>query len=162
MQGWLKESLKLLLCLAICQLAGLVGGLFTSRTVADWYPTLVKSSLNPPGWVFAPVWISLFLLMGLALYLVWRSERSPHRLMAAVWFFAQLSFNIMWSGAFFGLKSPRLGLEVILILWGLILITMLKFYKISVAAAWLMLPYLLWVSFAVYLNWEIFRLNPLN
>ena len=150
----MKNLIKLLISIIICQLAGGIGSIFTSSSVKTWYLTISKPSFNPPNWVFAPAWTTLFLLMGISLFLVWRKGKRGLPI-----FFIQLFFNILWSVMFFGLKSPLLGLIVIIILWILILLTIIKFFKISKPAGWLLIPYILWVSFATILNFSIFILN---
>lgn len=157
----MKKIIKLLISIIICQLAGGIGSIFTSSSVKTWYLTISKPSFNPPNWVFAPAWTTLFLLMGISLFLVWsRLAVAPkERRRAIIIFSVQLFFNILWSIAFFGLKSPLLGLIVIIILWILILLTIIKFFKISKPAGWLLIPYILWVSFATVLNFAILILN---
>ena len=125
-----------------------------------WYRELEKPAFNPPDWVFGPVWTVLYILMGIALYLIWTKgtrTRRWHWLMIV--FFAQLAFNTGWSFAFFGLESPLAGLVVILPLWGLILATILLARPVSGVASILLLPYLAWVSFAAVLNASIWYLN---
>ncbi len=152
--------IKLIAALVICQLAGGIGALFTARPVATWYQTLKKPSFNPPDWVFGPVWTTLFLLMGIALYLVWNKGWDGHGVkVALLLFFAQLFLNVIWSILFFGMKSPLLGLADIGLLWWLILATMIFFYRVDRAAAWLLAPYILWVSFAAVLNFFIYSFN---
>lgn len=146
---------KLIISILICEFAGIIGSIFTSRSVTEWYPTLVKPSINPPSWIFAPVWTILFLLMGISLYLVWNKKNK----IALIFFSIQLGLNILWSIIFFGLKSPLFAFIEIILLWVSILITIIKFYKISKNAAYLLIPYLLWVTFAAILNFLIFKLN---
>jgi tryptophan-rich sensory protein len=150
----MKTLIKFLISIIICQLAGIIGSFFTSKSVATWYLTINKPAFTPPNYLFAPAWISLFLLMGISLFLVWQKGKRGLPI-----FFIQLIFNILWSVMFFGLKSPLLGLIVILILWTLILLTIIKFFKISKPAGWLLIPYILWVSFATILNFAILILN---
>jgi len=146
--------MKLLISILICELAGMVGSIFTVSSVKTWYVTnLVKPSFNPPSWVFGPVWTTLFLLMGVALYLVWQKKK------ISKWFWIQLILNILWSGLFFGLKRPDLAFLEIIILWITILKTIVDFKKVNKSASWLLIPYLLWVSFAAFLNLAIVRLN---
>lgn len=155
-----KELTKLILCIIICQAAGVVGSVFTSRSVSTWYPTLVKPGYTPPGWVIGLVWIVLFTLMGVSLFLVWREGlRRPDVRKSVYIFSAQLVVNVLWSWAFFGQHSPLAGLAVIAVLWILILLTIIKFWQISRGAALLLVPYILWVSFAAFLNFTIWRLN---
>lgn len=155
----MKPFAKLIISLVICQLAGIIGSIFTAKSVSTWYLTLNKPSFNPPNWLFGPVWISLYFLMGVALFLIWSLDRARDKRKALILFIAQLIFNALWSIAFFGLKSPLFGLIVIIVLWVLILLTIIKFFKISKPAAWLLIPYILWTSFAAILNLSIFLLN---
>lgn len=161
----LSNTFKLVISLIIPQLAGGLGSLFTVSSVRDWYPVLVKPALNPPAWVFGPVWTTLFLLMGYALYLVWSSyaEASADKKdlikIALTLFGVQMVLNALWSIIFFGLHSPGGAFIEIIFLWLAILATIIAFYKISRPAAWLLVPYILWVSFAGYLNFMIWVLN---
>jgi translocator protein len=155
-----KEFTKLILSIIICQAAGVIGSVFTSSSVSNWYPTLVKPNFTPPGWVIGLVWIVLFTLMGVSLFLVWQEGLNLPEIRKAVYIFlAQLLVNVLWSWAFFGMKSPLAGLGVIAVLWILILLTIVKFWPISREAALLLVPYILWVSFAGFLNFTIWRLN---
>ncbi len=153
------DILKLLGSLLICQVAGFLGSLFTTPAIPNWYAELSKPSFTPPNWVFSPVWISLFVLMGISLFLIWRREGQPYVKTALMFFFIQLTLNTLWSIAFFGLKSPLLGLIDILFLWLAILLTIVTFFKVSIWAGLLLLPYLLWVSFATVLNFFLWTLN---
>lgn len=153
------DVLKLMLSLLICQLAGLVGSLFTTPAIPTWYKTLNKPFFTPPNWIFGPVWISLFVLMGISLFFVWRRTDHPKFKMAFIFFFVQLILNILWSVAFFGLRSPLLGLIDIVLLWIAILLTILNFFKVSKFAGLLLIPYLLWGSFATLLNFSLWILN---
>lgn len=155
----MKKIYKLIISLLIPQLAGGLGGIFTAGSVKDWYPVLEKPSLNPPSWVFGPVWTALFLLMGYALYLVWTSESGKNKRLAFWAFGIQMVLNALWSIIFFGLNSPGGALIEIVFLWLAIFATIIAFAKISKPAAWLLLPYILWVSFASYLNYAIWALN---
>lgn len=152
---------KLVLSLIICQAAGIIGQVFTSTSLSDWYPSLAKPSFIPPGSVIGLIWIIIFTLMGIALFLVWREGlEKPGVKIALSIFAAQLVVNVLWNAAFFGLRSPLFGLVVMAILWVLILITIIRFWTISRAAALLLVPYISWVSFAAFLNYSIWRLNP--
>ncbi len=162
----MKKMWKLLVAILICQLAGVIGSIFTAMSVKDWYVFLAKPSLNPPSWVFSPVWISLFLLMGISLYLIWTSKEDKkkkkgksEKKCAYELFASQLLLNMSWSLFFFGLKSPMAALLNILVLWMFIALTILKFYKISKTASYLLIPYLAWVTFAAFLNYAIVMLN---
>lgn len=152
--------LKLLTSLIICQLAGVVGSFFTFPAISSWYTYLEKPPFNPPNWVFSPVWIIMFLFMGISLYLLWEEGLGNHSVKIALLFFSiQLILNICWSIVFFGLKSPFFALIEIIILWIAILITILKSFKVSKAAGILLIPYILWVSFAAVLNFFLWNLN---
>lgn len=153
--------MKLVLSLAVCQIAGALGSLFTARSIATWYVILKKPVFTPPNWVFAPVWLTLFVLMGVAAFLVWhKGLKNPQPRRALMIFSTQLALNILWSGVFFGLQSPLAGLVVIIILWAAILLTILSFLKVSRPAGLLLVPYLVWVSAATALNASIFVMNP--
>ena len=151
---------KLVMCIVVCELAGAIGSLATARAIPAWYETLVKPSFNPPGWIFGPVWICLYGLMGVAAFLVWRQGLTDRRVRAAMTAFViQLAINAAWSPLFFGLRSPIAGMIDIVLLWGSIAATIVLFARVSVPAAWLLAPYILWVSFAAILNAAIVRLN---
>jgi benzodiazapine receptor len=151
---------KLAISILICQLAGVVGSVFTSSSVSDWYPTLIKPSFTPPGGIIGAVWIILFTLMGVSLFLVWqKGPGKPEVKSALIIFFAQLAVNVLWSAAFFGLRSPAAGMAVIIVLLVLIAITINRFLTVSRAAALLLVPYILWACFAAFLNFTIWRLN---
>jgi len=149
----IKNILKLIVSLGATLSAGVIGSFFTVSSVSVWYTTLNKPALNPPAWVFGPVWTLLYILMGISLFLIW--QKHSHILenvrMLQVWeigivvFLAQLFLNIIWSILFFGLENPGLALVDIIFLWLAILCTVFLFYKISRSAAYLLLPYLLWV-----------------
>lgn len=156
----LADFLKLVISILICQLAGLIGSIFTGPAIPTWYEALKKPSFTPPSWLFAPAWITLFVLMGIAAFIVWRRGLSERQVKIALGIFLiQLVLNALWSVVFFGLKTPLGGLIVIVVLWIAILLTILNFSKISTAAGILLLPYILWVSFAAVLNLFLWRLN---
>lgn len=144
----------------ISQLAGVVGSFFTAPAISTWYSTLNKPSFNPPSWVFGPAWITLYTLMGIASYLIWqkRGESSLAKT-ALIIFFVHLVFNALWSIIFFGFHSPMWAFVEIVFLWAMILSLIVIFYKIDRRAAYLLVPYILWVSFASVLNFSIWRLN---
>lgn len=155
-----KNIIRLIVSIFACQFAGLIGSIATSSSVSTWYPTLQKPLFTPPSWLFAPAWITLYLLMAIAAFLIWRTALDkPGTRTALIIFLVQLVLNVLWSVAFFGLQSPLYGVIVIIALWLAILFTILKFFPISKAAAALMLPYILWVSFAAVLNISILMLN---
>ena len=151
---------KLIITIVVSELAGVIGSIFTTPSIAGWYAGLVKPTLNPPAWVFGPVWTVLFALMGVAAFLVWEKglNRKDVRISLGI-FIGQLVLNTLWSIIFFGLHSPGSALIEIIFLWLAILIMMIVFAKISRPAAWLLVPYILWVSFAGYLNFSIWQLN---
>lgn len=154
-----NNTFKLIIAVAVTEGVGIASSLFTAPAVQSaWYAGLAKPALNPPAWVFGPVWVTLYLLMGVALWLVWRSD-SPAK-GKAVWLFAaQLVLNAIWSPIFFGAQSLGNAMAIIVLLWSAIVLTILVFRNISKAAAWLLVPYILWVSFALYLNYAIWMLN---
>jgi benzodiazapine receptor len=155
-----NELFRLILSIIICQLAGIIGSIFTASSVASWYPALVKPSFTPPGFYIGLIWIALFTLMGISLFLIWRETTGNLAARIALYFFAaQLIVNVLWSMAFFSLRSPISGLVVIAFLWVLIIITIIKFWLINRSAALLLIPYIIWVNFAAYLNYTIWRLN---
>jgi tryptophan-rich sensory protein len=157
-----RPLLTLLLSVVISELVGASGAVFTANGLEGWYSTLVKPALAPPNWVFGPVWTTLFALMGVAAWLVWRELSGPQANAArrALWLFAgQFGLNVAWSAAFFGARSIIAGLAVIVALWFAILGTVLAFDQVDRRAAGLLLPYLAWVSFATYLNVGIWLLN---
>ena len=152
--------LVLFISIIVCQSAGVLGSLFTSPAIPIWYAGLSKPSFNPPNWVFGPVWLLLYTLMGIAGYLIWIKGIDKKAVRIALIFFAiQLVLNSLWSIIFFGLRLPQQALGEIIILWFFILLTLGSFYKISKSAGLLLLPYILWVSFAVILNFFIVKLN---
>jgi benzodiazapine receptor len=154
----MNNKIKVVISIAVCQLAGAIGSVFTYSSVTTWYPTLAKPDFSPPTWIFAPVWITLYFLMGISLYLIW-INRAKDNGKAFILFAIQLMLNVLWSFMFFGLKSPLYGLIDILVLLVAIILTVYVSYKISVVAAILLIPYLVWVSFATILNYNIFLLN---
>ena len=144
-----------------CMSAGAVSSLYTLKAIPDWYATLNKPSFTPPSWTFGPVWSVLYVMMGIAAWQVWSKgikERTVRK--ALVFFLIQLVLNTAWSFLFFRLRSPILGLVDILLLWLAILITINLFFKVSLIAAVLLIPYLFWVTFASGLNLGIVLLNP--
>ena len=156
----LNKTAKLVISIIGCQLAGIIGAFFTSPSIPTWYESLTKPSFIPPNWVFAPAWTTLFLLMGISAYLIWiKGAKNREVKTALIIFDIQLGLNILWSVLFFGLQSPLYAFVEIIVLWFLILLTILKFYPISKKAAYLLIPYLLWVSFAAILNFSVMILN---
>ena len=156
----INNTLKLIIAIVVSELAGIIGSVFTAPSIVGWYTTLVRPALNPPAWVFGPVWTTLFALMGIAAFLVWKKglERKDVKIALGI-FIGQLVLNTLWSIIFFGLHSPAGAFVEIIFLWLAILATIIAFAKISKPAAWLLVPYILWVSFAGYLNFMIWILN---
>jgi tryptophan-rich sensory protein len=156
----IKNIWKLAFAVGISELAGIIGSVFTSPSIPTWYASLAKPNLAPPNWVFAPVWTTLFALMGVALFMVWREGTVHKKVKIAIYAFsAQLFLNVLWSAIFFGLRLPGVSFAEIIFLWVAILITAVLFRRVSKVAAWLLVPYLLWVGFASYLNLMIALLN---
>ncbi len=143
----------------IAQTAGIVGSVFTANSVATWYVELTKPSWGPPNWIFGPVWITLYTVMGIAAYLVWLRRKELGAKIALSLYGAHLVLNAAWSLVFFGLKNPGLAFAEILVLLISIVTTTVLFWRISRPAGALMIPYLAWVSFASYLNYAIWQLN---
>lgn len=156
----MKNLPKLIISVVGCELVGILGGLITASAIPTWYATLNKPFFSPPNWLFGPVWTLLYFLMGVSFYLIWKQGWKKKKVRGAgMYFLAQLGLNFIWSPIFFGLRSPLMALFVIIALWILIVVTMKKFYPLSKWAAYLLVPYLLWVSFATILNAAIVVLN---
>lgn len=154
-----KNPLKLVLFVSICLGVGILGSVFTTPAIPSWYSILTKPNFSPPNFLFGPVWTTLYILMGIAVYLVSQSQgKKIGQVLGLFWF--HLVVNLAWSYLFFGLKNPFLGFVWIIFLWFLIVAVIQKFYKLNRQAAYLLLPYLTWVSFATVLNYSIWRLNP--
>lgn len=161
-----KDASKLLLSVLVSESAGLIGSIFTVSSNPAWYAALAKPALNPPSWLFAPVWTALYLMMGIAAFLVWRgsspvsAKNEAGRIRGALAIFTlQLVLNTLWSVIFFGLHNIFGALIEIVLLWFAILWTVIAFHRISRPAAYLLVPYLLWVSFATYLNASLWMLK---
>lgn len=157
-----RPWVSLAVAILVCEVVGASGAVFTSAGLESWYPTLARPDLAPPNWVFAPVWTTLFALMGIAVWLVWRQAEGgrsrPARLALGI-FAVHFVINIAWSGVYFGLQSLFGGLIVIGILWLAILASMWAFDRVDRRAALLLVPYLAWVTFAGYLNYAFWTLN---
>ena len=155
-----REIIRLVVSIIACQGAGLIGAIFTTPAIPTWYAALEKPAFTPPNSVFAPIWVTLYLLMGIAVFLIWRiGLRESGVKLAFVIFWGQLVLNALWSVVFFGFKSPLAGVVVIIILWAAILLTIIRFFKLSKVAGGLLIPYILWVSIASYLSAGIWMLN---
>jgi len=154
------QAVKALVFVITCELVGVLGSVFSIRAIPTWYATLTKPWFTPPSWLFGPVWIILYAMMGIAAYLVWESKGHkklmPFAKSAFCW---QLSFNLCWSIFFFGYESLGKGLIDIVAMWVTLLITIVLFYRISKKAALILVPYIVWVSIATALNFCLWRLN---
>jgi len=155
-----KNIAQLFLFIFLVEIIGSLGTLATTPNIPLWYNYLVKPPLNPPNWVFGPVWTTLFALMGTSLFIIWKKGIKKKVVKKALTVFTiQLGINVLWSFLFFGLKSPYLGLICIGALWIFIILTIRDFIHIHKIAGILLIPYLLWVSLAMYLNAGIVLLN---
>jgi len=156
----MNKYLKLVISIVIPLFAGFIGSQFTTPKIPTWYAGLVKPSFNPPSWLFGPVWTLLFILMGVALYIIWQNtKRKKSRDVAIIAFGVQLVLNILWSILFFGMHSPGYAFIEIFVLWIAILVNIILFFRLNKTAGLLLLPYILWVSFASVLNGAIYFLN---
>jgi translocator protein len=152
---------KLIITLGVPQIVGLLGSIIMTPAFPDWYGALLKSPLTPPGEAFGLIWAILYFLMGVASYVIWHKESKKTKIKGPLGIFAfQLFLNLLWVFLFFYLRNPGSALIEILSLWTAVLATMISFFKISRFAGWLIVPYLLWVSFACYLNYYIWAFNP--
>jgi len=155
-----KKLTYIAISVTICLIIGFLSGFATQSSVNDWYLSLNKPSFNPPNWIFAPVWTLLYILMGIAAGIVWAKGFYHIWVKTALYNFGfQLLFNALWSVVFFGFKNPFWALLVILFLLALILVTIKWFNVVSRTAAYLLIPYFLWVCFATLLNYRIWELN---
>jgi benzodiazapine receptor len=157
----LPGIVKLIVSIAVPFLVGLAGTVFTTAdSLGNWYANLNKPPFNPPNWIFGPVWTTLYIMMGISAFLVWQKgcDKKPVRV-ALVCFIVQLTLNAIWTPLFFGLHYPLLGLADIILLLFAVIVTVFYFFKISAPAALLLIPYLLWISFATVLNAAIYLLN---
>ena len=175
--------IKLFSSIIICEFAGIIGSFYTVPQINSWYAGLNKPSFNPPSWIFGPVWTTIFVLMGIALYLVWDKKWEPknkfkfgqikpwnrlsQKLLTGSWekanivliFSTQIILNILWSIIFFANHSLGMAFFELLMLWFAILFTIVNFYRVSKIAGLLLLPYILWVTFAGVLNYFLWVLN---
>lgn len=152
----IKKPIKFLISIVVCFLAGGIGSIFTSSSIPTWYASLIKPAFNPPNWLFGPVWTLLYLLMAVTLYLIWTGKKNVQ---ASRWFYLQLMLNAAWSVIFFGLRQPLAAYVCIILLILGIIGTMFWTSKTTKTGMYLMIPYLLWVSFASVLNLMIVLLN---
>ena len=154
-----SQFLKLIVALVVPLSIGAFAGMFTSEAIPGWYASLNRPSFNPPNWIFGPVWTTLYLLMGVSLFIIWKQEKSKERNRAILTFFVQLVLNFAWSFIFFYFNFIGLALVEISLLWLCIILMLVQFYKIKPLAAYLNIPYLMWVSFASALNLSYYLLN---
>ena len=151
---------KLIISMGACFAAGGIGSLFTSKSIPTWYTGLKKPRYTPPNKVFGPVWTALYVLMGVSVFLVWQKGLTADNvILPFTLFWIQLVFNTLWSIVFFGIRSKGGGVIVIIVLWLLILATIITSFEVSLWAGIFLLPYILWVSVATFLNLGIWRLN---
>jgi benzodiazapine receptor len=156
----LTIMIEFIVCLVLTFTAAFIGSLFTREAIPDWYAGLNKPSFTPPNWLFAPVWAVLYLLMAISAVIVWQKGLAkPYVRIALITYLIQLILNALWSVIFFGLKMPMVAFIEILLLWTAIGLTILAFAAVSIPAAVLLVPYILWVSFAAVLNFFIWLLN---
>ena len=154
------SRLKLIASLSVPLFVAFFGSWLTVPEIPTWYASLVKPALNPPAWIFGPVWTILYIMMGLAWYMVWSCQDKARAVRLAVGIFlVQLALNFAWSILFFKWHEPRMALIEIGVMWVAIMLTIGTFARVSAPAAWLLVPYLAWVSFAAYLNYMIVVLN---
>ena len=157
----MKNPARLIFSIIICELVGIISIPFTLSAIPNWYQTLIRPPFSPPNWIFAPVWTILYFMMGVSLYIIWQKGAKNKKVKTAlIYFYIQLFLNFLWSFLFFGLHSPILGLMDILALWIFIILSINQFSKINKTAAYILIPYLFWVSFASILNYSIVMLNP--
>jgi len=156
----IKNFWLLIFSLAIPLLIGYLGSLLTTPRIATWYVNLIKPVFTPPNWIFAPVWTILFILIGVAFYLILKDSRKNKYFPAACLSFgAQLFLNIYWSFLFFYIKEPPLAFYAIVSLWSMIIVNIYYFYQIRKSSGYLLIPYVVWVTFAAALNYAIWYLN---
>ncbi len=145
----------------LCEAAGIIGSVFTFSAIPTWYQTLTKPVFNPPSWLFGPVWVTLYALMGVAAYRVSRLGMKRGAVKSAVvMFLIHLALNALWSPIFFGARQIPLGFVTIVAIWLTLIVTISRYQKLDIKSAYLLLPYLAWVSFATVLNYNLWLLNP--
>ena len=155
----MSNTLRAIISIGVCLAVGAVSGLFTADAIPTWFTTIQKPSWNPPNWLFGPVWTTLYVLMGIAFFLVWRSPNSADKSRAMWAFGTQLVLNFFWSFIFFKQQNISGAFIEILFMLAAIVVTIVLFSKVNRTAAWLLAPYLAWVSFASFLNFTIWQLN---
>lgn len=157
LSDWIKAPVSIISSLLI----GFAGNVFNFESLETWYPTLIKPDWTPPNWLFAPVWSTLFILMGISTFLVWREGFDKRSVKIALGVYViQFALNLMWSWAFFGLQSPLFGFIVIVVLWIAIFVNIILYARVSKIAAAILIPYIVWVTIASALNFSVYILNP--
>ena len=157
---FLKPLAKLVVIILLCLATGYLGSLFTRQSIPNWYADLQKPSFNPPDWIFAPVWTILYLMMAVSAFIILSKDLNNSKVkIAFIVFLIQLLLNGLWTPIFFGAHLIFVALIEIIILWLSIILTIVLFWKVSIPAALLLLPYILWVTFAAVLNAAIWLLN---
>ncbi|MFX0068901.1 MAG: TspO/MBR family protein [Promethearchaeota archaeon] len=157
LSDWIKAPVSIISSLLI----GFAGNIFNFESLETWYPTLIKPGWTPPNWIFAPVWSTLFILMGISTFLVWREGFDKRAVKIALGVYViQFALNLMWSWAFFGLQSPLFGFIVIVVLWIAIFANIVVYARVSKLAAAILIPYIVWVTIASLLNFSVYVLNP--
>lgn len=154
----MKTKIMFLYALGVCWIAAGIGSIATLSQIPTWYTTLIKPMWNPPNWLFGPAWTVLYTLMAISLYLLW-THKNKDKAKAINFFYIQLALNVLWSWIFFGWHRLDYALVEIVILWIAILATIISTYKVSRIGGWLLIPYIMWVTFAGYLNYTIWMLN---
>jgi translocator protein len=159
----MNKYFKFIVAILLCEGIGVLGAIFTVSSISSWYQALNKPYFSPPNWVFGPVWVILYFLIGISLFLVWENgKKSKAYRQAKILFYTQLGLNFLWPVIFFGMRLPVFAFQEIIVLWVFIIFTFLSFIKISKSSGLLLIPYFLWVSFAALLNLFIIILNPLT
>jgi len=157
----IREIPRLAISIIIVFFAGAIGTVATLSEIPTWYAALAKPTWAPPNWLFGPVWTTLYILIGVALFLVWRKGSDKKEVKLALLVFAvQLVLNVLWSVVFFGYHSLLGGFIAVILLWIAILANIIVFYRVSKPAGLLLVPYIIWVSIASYLNYSVYLLNP--
>ncbi len=157
------DIVKLMVSIIACEGAGGIGAIFTRSAIPTWYASLKKPAFAPPNSVFGPIWITLYLLMGIAVFMVWRGGLNQAGVrIAFIIFWVQLVLNVLWSVVFFGLKSLLGGVVIIFLLWIAIVVGLVAFFRVVPVAGWLLIPYIIWVSIAAGLNVSTWLLNRGN
>lgn len=154
-----NQIIKLVASISLPLSIGAIAGLFTARAIPEWYASLNQPSFNPPNWVFGPVWTTLYIILGISFFMIWKMEAGKQRNQAILIFMVQLLLNFSWSFFFFYFKMIGVALIDIVALWIMIVVMLVRFYRLKPQAAYINIPYLLWVSFATVLNGAYFFLN---